>query len=382
MSSEKSKMAKPQKSQLKICLTGGGTAGHIVPALAVAEKLRQAGHTLCFIGSDDGPERDYVEKAGIPFSAVSAGKLRRYFSFQNFIDFFKLLIGFLQAYRLLGQLRPDCLFAKGGYVALPVILAAFARGIPVVAHESDAILGLVSRLALTKAKIICTGFPVSNYSIKWRRRLRYTGNPVRSIFTTDQPSRSKLSIKHGLAEDLPTILVMGGSQGAKALNDLVLDNLTALTANWQIIHLTGPADAERALQARAKLSPKAQKHYLPIGFVGPELVELLDLSDLVISRAGANTLYELAAMGKPSILVPLPFAANDHQRANAAYFAARQAAISIEQADLTGEKLLDLITALINNKEHRRQLSRAIKALESPRAAELIAEALIDRPQK
>lgn len=368
----------PKQSAYHVAIVGGGTGGHIMPALAVAEVLRQQRQTISFIGSTGGPEQELVKQANLPFYGIQAGKLRRYLDWRNIVDVVKVVVGIWQAWRLLRRLSPDVVFAKGGYVSVPVVYVASWLNIPVVAHESDAVMGLANRLAAQKATVICTGFPISSYPASLRKKLRFTGNPIRQLFRQKLPDRASLLKKYHLEAKRPILLVMGSSQGAHALNQLVIDGLDALLERWQVIHLTGPADSEWAQQVKQQLPVNRDAAYLPYGFVGEEMAELLSLADVVVSRSSANSIAELAALGKATVLVPLPSAASDHQRMNARLLAKKEAAVVVEQSELTAESLINLLDELMTDSERLAQLRRSIKAFYSPQAAELIAEAVTE----
>lgn len=362
--------------QLTIAVVGGGTGGHVAPALAVAEALRMAGHKVVFIGSATGPEKKIVGEHKLPFYGIQAGKLRRYFDLQNIVDAFRVLIGLWQAYWLLRHLQPAALFSKGGYVAVPVIYAADFLTIPIVAHESDAVMGLANRLATAKARRICTGFPVNNYPVRLQRRLRFTGNPVRQIFRR-RFAIPKLITKYGLNPKLPIVLVTGGSQGSQSINQLIFDLLNEGLRELQIIHLTGVNHLEAAEAVRNQLPKPLQKRYLIFDHVGESMAELLAMATIVISRAG-GAISELATMGKAVILIPLPTAASDHQRANATILKKARAAIVLEEGKLHGYKLLKQIRDLLDDKEQLQQLRHNITYFRSPKAAQLIAETVVE----
>lgn len=370
-------MKKQQSTNKRIVVAGGGTGGHIMPAIAVAETLRQQGHEVFFIGSANGPEKSLVELEEIPFYGISAGKLRRYFSWENLTDAFRVVTGFFQARSILARLQPDVIFAKGGYVCVPVVYAAAFLEIPIVAHESDVVMGLANRLTVEKAALVCTGFPVKSYPRPLRSKLRFTGNPVRQIFTQRPDDRKALLKRYGLTAVKPVVLFMGGSQGARAINELVTDNLHDNLLHFQIIHLTGPAEQEAVLEKVGELPTAIQRSYKVYGFAGDELAELMAVSDIVVSRASATVLTELAALGKPSVLIPLPSAASDHQRANAKVFADKEAAVVLEQDELTSVKLTQVLVDLMADKEELRRLGRTIKFFYSADAAKLIAEAVV-----
>ncbi len=360
----------------RIIIAGGGTAGHVAPALAVADELVKQGCQVAFIGSIAGPEGELVEQAGYQFFAIQAGKLRRYLDWQNISDIFRTIAGFWQARSLLIQYRPSVVFAKGGYVSVPVAFAAHWLRIPVVAHESDVVIGLANWLIAEKAQLICTGFPVAVYPGLLHSKLLYTGSPVRKIFLNPQKDLTPALKQFQLKKGRPLITVIGGSQGAQPINHLIFEILPQLLTRYQVLHLVGPAHIEAAEIKKGSLPPQLQPYYRPEAYIGEELASLLTAADIVISRAGANTLAELAILGKPTIIIPLPSAASDHQRANAQVFAKKKAAVVLEQDGLTGPQLLKKIEELMADKEGRAYLSRAIKGLSSPQSAKIIAEAI------
>ncbi len=361
--------------QLNIVIVGGGTGGHITPALAVAEVLR-AKHHLSFIGSLGGPEAELIQSAKLPFYPIRAGKLRRYWSWQNFTDLLKTGIGFFQARTILARLKPDVVFAKGGYVSVPVVYAAAFLEIPIVAHESDVVMGLANRLTIDKAELVCTGFPVEVYPKTLRPKLRFTGNPVRSLFFQKPQSLPGVRKKLGFTPTKPIILAMGGSQGALGINQLLWDNLENNLKAFQLVHLTGADHLQRAQEYKACLPAKLQSAYYPISFSTEELPDWLRLADLVITRGSANVLAELALLGKATIIIPLPGSASNHQWANGQAFADKEAAIIIDQDHTQPAQLTAAITRLLKDRAERQRLSRAIRLFQSPEAPTLIAEVI------
>lgn len=371
-----SSMKHTTNKKLRIAIVGGGTGGHITPALAVAEQLRQH-HRVWFIGSTNGPEGKIIKSAGYVFRSIQAGKLRRYFSLENLLDSFRIAIGFFQAWILLERYRPDVIFAKGGYVTVPVVYAASLLNIPVVAHESDVVMGLANRLVFHKATMICTGFPVTTYAKSLQLKLHFTGNPIRELFRQKLPDRLAILRKLGLSDSRPVVLVLGGSQGALPINQLLWSQLDESLESFQLIHLTGVDHVEQAEVARQNLPNKLQKRYLPFGYADEELLEYMVAADVVVSRGSANVLTELTAIKKPAIIIPLPHAASDHQRANARVFKAKGAAVVVEEVGLTATQLLASIKALLADKEKQRYMTRSMQLFYSPQAAKLIAETIV-----
>jgi UDP-N-acetylglucosamine--N-acetylmuramyl-(pentapeptide) pyrophosphoryl-undecaprenol N-acetylglucosamine transferase len=367
---------KKSSNKLRIAIVGGGTGGHITPALAVAEQLRQH-HRVWFIGSAHGPEGKIIKDAGYVFRSIQAGKLRRYFSLENFIDSFRILIGFVQAWIMLERYRPDAIFAKGGYVTVPVVYAASFLNIPVVAHESDVVMGLANRLVFHKATMICTGFPVASYTKALQSKLHFTGNPIRNLFRQKLPDRTQVLKKLGLSNSRPVVLMLGGSQGALPINQLLWEQLEIALESFQLIHLTGVDHIGAALDMQAKLPVRLRKRYLPYGYANDELIDYMTAADIVVSRGSANVLTELTAVKKPTIIIPLPHAASDHQRANARLFKKKGAAVVLEEIGLTSSQLLRSIEALLNDRAKQRHISQAMQLFYSPNAAKLIAETIV-----
>lgn len=371
----------PKKTKLQIAIVGGGTGGHITPALAVAQQLHKD-HEVWFVGSLHGPEGEIVRRHDYPFYGIAAGKLRRYVSFDNITDIFRVIVSFIQSFFLFLRKRPDVIFAKGGYVTVPAVYAANLLGIPVVAHESDVIMGLANRLVLGKAKIVCTGFPENVYPQPIRSKLRFTGNPVREIFRDRSIARLDVLRELEFSPRRPVVLVLGGSQGAQSINELIWQRLPDLLEKTQLIHLAGPNHYKKALSVKDHLEPKLQKRYQPFSFVGEELPAYMGAADIVVSRSSANVTAELTALRKPMILIPLPSAASDHQRANAQVYAKKQAAVVLEEIGLTSEQLIAAIADLLEDEGKQTELVKAVRQFDSPQAANLIAETVVTVGQR
>ncbi len=275
-----------------IVLTGGGTAGHVTPHLALLPHLQHDGWSIHYIGSVDGIERDLVRD--VPFYGISTGKLRRYFDWKNFTDPFRVLKGTYQAFRLLGAIDPDIIFSKGGFVSVPVALAASMRKLPLVLHESDYTPGLANRLVMPFAVKVCTTFPETLAHCPPGKG-EVTGTPVREELLQGSRARGKQIC--GFAENLPCLLVMGGSQGSLVINERVWQGLSWLTERFNVIHLCGRGHLRRDLNDISG--------YKQFEYAGPELSHFLAAADFAVSRAGANTLMELLALRIPSLLIPL-----------------------------------------------------------------------------
>jgi UDP-N-acetylglucosamine--N-acetylmuramyl-(pentapeptide) pyrophosphoryl-undecaprenol N-acetylglucosamine transferase len=325
-------------------LTGGGTAGHVNPNLALVPKLLEQGWAVDYIGSVGGIERQLVTQAGVSFYAISSGKLRRYFAWQNFIDPFKVIKGVADAYGLMRRLRPQVVFSKGGFVAVPVVWSAGLLKIPVVIHESDYTPGLANRLALPFANQICVTFPETlNYLGKRRSQARCTGLPIRQDLLAGDTARGRSFTN--LTGNLPILLVMGGSSGAVAINRALRSILRELVKHFQVVHLCGKGNLEPTL---AELDNYRQYEYLQA-----ELADVLAMAELVVSRAGANAIFELLALRKPHLLIPLPSkSSRGDQILNAQSFAKQGYSLVLPEAELNDRSLLAGIQQLYEDR-HR-----------------------------
>ena len=301
-------MAQSSARGTRIVLTGGGTAGHVMPHLALLPKLREAGWDVHYVGSS-GIERDLIHPTGIPFHSILVGKLRRYLSVQNLFDVLKVFLGTLQAFILLLRLRPDVVFSKGGFVSVPVAVGARLLGIPVVTHESDVTPGLANRIIEKFATRILYSFPeTSRYVPATISRL--VGSPVRQELLEGNRDKG-LSFCGFSGEMRPVLLVMGGSQGAQRINEALLADLPALLHHWRVIHLAG----------KGKLLDFKHPNYRAFEFLKHEMPDVLAAADVVVSRAGANSIFELLALRKPMLLIPLKSGSRGDQLDNAESFA-------------------------------------------------------------
>lgn len=375
---------------MRIVVSGGGTGGHVTPVLALCAALKESSRTaltIDFIGSGGALERDLVEAQGIGYHVISSGKLRRYGRGVaeltdvktlglNIRDSVRFVRGVRQARRLLRVLKPDVVFVKGGYVGLPVGIAASRLGIPLVIHESDTVMGLTNRVLAKRASIVATGFPVEGFSgVKTSAKIIATGNPVRKDVLAGRAVRAKQHF--GIDGSRPTLLVIGGSTGAQAINNVVFAALPQLTESMNIIHQTGHRDIDAAQFQRQRLSPVHRKRYVPTAFMQSELADAYKLADVVVSRSGANAIAELAALHKATILVPLPSSANNHQLTNAQYIVRRGAARLLEQSKLTPRTLRAEVEKLVEHPNDQKYLGQAIGKLAIPNAAEQLAELVL-----
>lgn len=279
----------------RIVLTGGGTAGHVTPCIALLPALKEEGYDIHYIGSYNGIEQKLIEEYKIPYYGISSGKLRRYFDPKNFTDPFKVLKGYFESKKILKRIRPDVIFSKGGFVAVPVVQAAKKLRIPIIIHESDITPGLANKLAIPAARKVCYNFPETLSCLPAGKSV-LTGTPIRKELF----SGSKLQGLDfcGFSANKPVIMVIGGSTGSRTINEVIRGMLPTLLKGFQVIHLCGKGNLDKKLDAL--------DGYVQYEYIKKELCDLYAASDLVISRAGANTICELLALKKPHILIPLP----------------------------------------------------------------------------
>ena len=325
----------------RIVLTGGGTAGHVTPNIALIPRLRELNYDICYIGSYDGIEKKLIEEFHIPYYGISSGKLRRYFDPKNFSDPFKVLKGISEARRTLKELKPDIVFSKGGFVSVPVVLAAKRLHIPVIIHESDLTPGLANKICIPSAAKVCCNFPETLSHLPAGKAV-LTRSPIRQELLRGN-AIAALEFCHFTANK-PVILVMGGSLGSAAINDTIRGVLPELLKNFQVIHLCG----------KGKLDPHLTdvQGYVQFEYIKDELRDLFALADIVISRAGANAICELLALHKPNILIPLSAkASRGDQILNARSFEAQGFSIVLEEESVTNLTLLNAIQTLMDNKE-------------------------------
>lgn len=317
----------------RIVLTGGGTAGHVTPCLALLPELMKEGYDIQYIGSYNGIERKLLESYHIPYHGISSGKLRRYFDLKNFSDPFKVFKGYLEARRLLRNLKPDIVFSKGGFVTVPVVMAAKKNKIPVIIHESDMTPGLANKLALPSATKVCANFPETLQYLPADKAV-LTGTPIRKeLFAGNKITGLDFC---GFTVNKPVILVIGGSSGSRAINEVIRDMLPTLLRDYQVIHLCG----RNNLDERLNDTPG----YVQFEYIKDELSDLFAAADLVISRAGANAICELLALRKPNILIPLPAASSrGDQILNAESFERQGYSFVLKEEDLSLATLLQSI---------------------------------------
>lgn len=333
-----------------IVLTGGGTGGHVVPNLALIPRFVADGWQVHYIGSKEGMERGMVEGVeGVTYHAISAGKLRRYASIRNLSDPFRVMAGLGQAWSLIGRLKPNVIFSKGGFVSVPVVAAGWLRNVPVVVHESDMTPGLANRMAIPLAKRLCTTFPDTAQAAG--SKAVHTGPPIRpELFAGD---RTRGLLATGLDGRRPVMLVMGGSLGARAINQAVDDALPRLLPAFQVLHIRGKGNLSAALQHTAG--------YRQYEYVSDGLADMLAAADIIVSRAGATAIWEFAALKKPMLLIPLPLSASrGDQIKNADYFRRMGWARVLPQEELTPDTLAAAVEDLW---QHRRAAVAAMAAV-------------------
>ena len=325
----------------KIVMTGGGTAGHVTPNIALIPSLREAGYEISYIGSYEGIEKRLIEEQNIPYYGISSGKLRRYFDPKNFTDPFKVVKGLAQAVSLLKKIKPDIVFSKGGFVSVPVVLAAKICHIPVIIHESDITPGLANKIAIPGATKVCCNFPETLKYLP-KEKAVFTGSPIRQELLSGNADAALTFCKLP-AKSKPVLLIIGGSTGSKVINTIVRASLPTLLKNYLVIHLCGKNNLDASLEGMAG--------YVQLEYAGKELADLFALSDIVISRAGANAIFELLALRKPNILIPLSAAASrGDQILNANSFKNSGYSYVLEEEKLSMETLQNAIAEVDGKK--------------------------------
>jgi UDP-N-acetylglucosamine--N-acetylmuramyl-(pentapeptide) pyrophosphoryl-undecaprenol N-acetylglucosamine transferase len=350
-----------------VAFTGGGTAGHVFPGIAVAEALACR---VIWIGSSRGVEKDLLARAGIEFRGIPAGKLRRYFSLRNFSDVARTIAGVVASLRILRRERPALLFSKGGFVSVPPILAARLCGIPSFTHESDFDPGLATRINVRFCEKVLVSFPetVSYLPAAQQGKAVVTGNPVRESLYHADAGRGRKFV--GADAAMPLIFVIGGSLGSSFINSLISSSLARLAPRFFVVHQMGAREYR----------PHDQGNYFAAPFFKEELPDIMAAADLVISRAGANTLAELSALGKPSLLIPLPESGSrGDQLRNADFFARAGASVILREQDATAESLVSSVCALFGDREKLARMARMASTLGAGRPAETIAALILQR---
>lgn len=363
---------------MKILLAGGGSGGPVAPLIAVAQAIKKQQPTAKFllVGTHKGPERQMAENAGIAFTAIPAGKWRRYFALQNFAAPFLTLAGFFAALKILKRFRPDCIFGAGSFVQVPVIWAGWFLKIPVIIHQQDVSLSLANRLCEPCAKKITVCFEKSLsdfsesfglfYKHKKEEKITQTGNPFRAEL--GNVKREQGLKKLNLSTDMPILLVLGGGTGADFVNRLIIKALPELSKIIQIVHSTGLRAARQV----------AYENYHQFNFIA-DMASAYAAADIVLSRAGLSTLTELANLGKVSIIIPMP---ETHQEYNAALLEKFKAALVFEQKDVSAPGLVAVIRRLLFNLPMQKSLAKNISQIMPKNSAGKIAELIIDSAHK
>lgn len=368
---------------MKILLTGGGTGGHFYPIIAVAEAIKDHAAknklippNLYFVAPHPYDRKALFDHQ-ITYYQVPAGKLRLYFSIENFFDMIKTAIGIVMAMWRVFWIYPDVIFSKGGYGSFPVVLAGHILGIPVVIHESDSVPGRVNQWAGKFADKIAVSYPdAANYFNK--EKVAWTGNPVRKeiAFITKEGAKEFLNLE----ENIPILFVLGGSQGAKIINELIIDTLPQLVEKFQIIHQTGKTNYKEVKETSDMILSSSQyaDRYKPFDYMDDLAMRMAaGSSHLVISRAG-STIFEIALWGIPSILIPITDSNGDHQRKNAYNYARSGGATVIEEANLNRTILLEELERIFSNSDNYNKMADGAKSFAKPEAAETIAEEIIN----
>lgn len=341
-----------------LVFTGGGSSGHVTPNLALIAALREQ-YDIHYFGSQNGIEKNLIERVNIPYYSISTGKLRRHLSWRNLVDPFNVLLGISQAWRLCRKLKPQLVFSKGGFVAVPVVIAAWLNRIPVIIHESDTTPGLANKICQYFAKTICINFPITQKYIKLKHKVKLTGSPIRSSLLQGTAEQAWQFL--GEKPDKPLLLIIGGGLGAKDINEVVFSNIDIMCDHFTIVHLCGDKHIHHA--------PK-RTDYFPYAYLHDELADILAAATIVISRAGANSIYELISLAKPHILLPLGTqASRGDQIKNADYFQSLGLSQVIYSEQLDGQRLLHDCLALLNNLE---QWQQKLQQYQLPNATEEI----------
>ena len=325
----------------KIVLTGGGTAGHVTPNIALLPALQAAGYEIAYVGSYEGIEKKLIADFNIPYTGISTGKFRRYLDPKNFSDPFRVMKGFVEARNYLKNYQPDVVFSKGGFVSVPVVRAAASLHIPCIIHESDMTPGLANKLCIPVAEKVCCNFPETMKNIPADKAV-LTGSPIRAELA--QGSRLAGLNMCGFTANKPVIMVIGGSLGASGVNKLVREALPQLLEDFQVVHICGKDKVDNLL-----LNTKG---YVQFEYVKEDLKDLFAMADVVISRAGANAICELLALHKPNLLIPLSAnASRGDQILNARSFERQGFSMVLEEEELTNETLLSAVHDLYDNRE-------------------------------
>ena len=367
----------------RILFTGGGTGGHIFPIIAIAEEMRKKDSNvkLEYIGPADFTSKTFLPQAKIKAFYITSGKLRRYFSFNsllsNIVDLFILIpFGIFQAFIIMFFTAPDVIISKGGFGSIPVIVAGFILRIPIFMHESDVVPGLANKIGSKLSEKVFVSFPVSEMEYFPRKKMIESGNPVRRNLS--QGVREEGQKLFNLTNEKPVVLFLGGSQGSERINDVVLDLLIDILKDFEVIHQTGMSGFKRIKnESLAMITEEARKYYHPYFFLDErEMALAYAASDCIIARAGAGTIFEIAAAKKPSILIPLPESAQDHQTRNAYSYAKNGACLVLEEGNFTHNFFLEKLKELF--KEDKETMTKSAEMFSKPYAAVIISRYVLD----
>lgn len=366
---------------MKILFTGGGSGGHIFPLIAIAREIRRIypkkDLQLHYVGPEEEFANIMLSQEDFIVTKISSGKIRRYFSVENFIDLlFKIPLGLIQSVFVLLKLRPELVFSKGGSGSIAVTLAARLLKIPVFLHESDVVPGLSNQKTSNWAKKVFVSFEKTEYFDP--KKIILTGNPIRKEIL--EGDKAKAGEIFGISFQKPIFLFIGGSQGAEVINDFIMNAINRLLKDYEIIHVTGQQNFKEVdAEALAVADKELIKYYHPIAFLTEEKIKhAYKAADLIISRAGSGSIFEIAAVGKPSILVPLPSSAGDHQSKNAYAYASAGATMVLEQDNLTPNFFIENVEILFLNPERLGAMQEAALAFSKPHAARAIAREILE----
>lgn len=341
----------------RIVLTGGGTAGHVTPNIALIPGLKERGYEIFYIGSYNGIEKKLIEDMNIPYYGISTGKLRRYFDLKNISDPFRVLKGIHEAREILKKIRPDIIFSKGGFVAVPVALAASNLKIPLLIHESDMTPGLANRICIPYAVKVCCNFPETRDSLPEGKAF-VTGTPIRQELLHGDADAGREFC--GFNREKPVLMVIGGSQGSVFVNTKIREALPELLKNWQVVHLCGKGNLDDSLDHTPG--------YRQYEYIKEQLPDLFAMADVVVSRAGANAICEISALAKPNLLIPLGTnASRGDQILNARSFEKQGYSMVLEEENLTEESLLEAVGKLYENRETYRKAMQSSSYTDSIR---------------
>jgi UDP-N-acetylglucosamine--N-acetylmuramyl-(pentapeptide) pyrophosphoryl-undecaprenol N-acetylglucosamine transferase len=367
----------------KILFTGGGTGGHIFPIIAIAQEAnkKELDLELSYIGPKDFCSSTFMHKEKIKTYYISCGKIRRYFSFgsaiSNFVDLvIKIPFGIIQAFLIMFFTMPDMIVSKGGFGSIPVIIAGWVLRIPIFLHESDIAPGLANKICSMFSEKIFVSFPASQTESFPKDKMIETGNPIRkNLMDGDKEEAKKI---FNLVADKPLVLVFGGSQGSERVNEEILETLPELLKEFEVIHQTGLSDFKKVKgESAAFVIEDLKKYYHPTFFLDEnELKNAYAVADCVLSRAGAGSIFEIAAMKKPCILIPLPESAQNHQVKNAYAYADSGACVVLEEGNFTHHFFLEKLREVV--RDHTETMKKSAEIFAKPYAAESISRYILD----